>query len=149
MFILGDSDQLVRFSLFKHMFDSCPADRKKLQLEEDAGHACARSEKCVRNAFEFLGGQVPDPLEHVTLDSVWERTFHVGDNTRELLMDLTGFDFLTSRRVFPASLETVDDDSTIFGGEQRFKKRTSPVAKNVLSLRVEPHMIRKPKPPRA
>lgn len=139
MFILGDSDELVRFSLFKNMFDSCPADRKKLQLEENSKHACPRSEKCVRNAFEFLG-QVPDSVEQVTLDSVWEKTFNVGNNTRELLMDLTGFDFLGSDRIFPANLETVDD-SRIFDDPKRFKKKSSPVRANLLDLKIERHMI--------
>lgn len=142
MFILGDSDELVRFSLFKDMFDSCPADRKKFQLEEDCRHADPRSEKCIRNVFEFLGEQLDSPVDPMIYNSAWEQTFNVGNQTKELLMDLTGFDFLPSGTLFPGKIESVFEDSKIFGEEPEVPKKPKVASsKNLLSLRVDRQMI--------
>jgi hypothetical protein len=148
MFILGDSDELVRFSLFKDMFDSCPADRKKFQLEPDCRHADPRSEKCIRNAFEFLGENIVHDVDPMIFNSTWEKTFNVGNRTKEMLMDLTGFDFLPQGTPFYGKVESVLEDTRIFGEEADFKKpkRKPKSMKNILNLKVEKHMItKKPK----
>jgi hypothetical protein len=145
MFILGDSDELVRYSLFKDMFDSCPSDRKKLQIEQNADHANPRTNKCIRNCFEFLGEKFENSVEKVTYDSFWEKTFNVGNQTKELLMDLTGYDFLPSGNIFPGRVEPVIDDKKIFGEDCDFKK-PKPKAKslkNILNLNVNRKMISK------
>jgi hypothetical protein len=142
MFILGDSDELVRYSLFKDMFDNCPSDRRKLLIEPDCKHADSRSEKTIRNIFEFMGEKIGDQDINI-FDSTWEKTFHVGDKTKELLMDLTGFDFLPSKNVLPARIESVFEDSKIFGEEEICFKKKVKSLKNILDLKVDRKMISK------
>lgn len=147
MFVLGDSDELVRFSLFKNMFDSCPADRKKLQLDPEAAHATPRSEKCIRNAFEFLGAELPAPERAQEEDSEsaqqmeeWEETINVGEQTKALLMNLTRCDFDDADPRAGPPFESVDD-SCIFGEKRNFRKQKRPVRANILGLKVVREMI--------
>lgn len=83
MFILGDSDELVKFSRFKKMFDKCPAEKKKFRLEKDCMHADPRSESCYLNVFEFFGADVSNRMK--LLENQKNETFKQSQKTMENL----------------------------------------------------------------
>ena len=68
MFILGDSDELVKYSRFKKMFDLCPAEKKRFRLEPDCMHPDPRSESCYLNVFVFLGGDVENRMQELAAE---------------------------------------------------------------------------------
>lgn len=63
MFIIGEEDDMVKYTRFQKMFDECGSDRKKLRIEPGAGHPDSRTEETLVQAFAFMGMDIEDEEE--------------------------------------------------------------------------------------
>ena len=144
MFILGDSDELVKFSRFKEMFDNCSSEKKIFRIEEDCGHPDPRSDECITKILEFMGVTIDrEPEEDEEEEEKPSKNyFHRSMSMRDKFnLEMTvKYKSLSLRTIYDCpGVENVDDWN-IFDNQED-KPRGSTTKNRLLNFRVDKKLI--------